>query len=249
MNNEKFHVRLPAEVDELTLDNEFFFVKWQGKEQKIRLNEYGKIYNIKGLYEYVISHLLKCVSPEVVTDLLITNVNQAKENLPDLKVLDFGAGSGLVGEILTNKGVKSIVGIDIIKEAAIAAKRDHPGVYEEYYIEDVCKISRSTHKKIENQKFNCLICVSSLAYGHILPEAFIHAFNLITNGGWIAFNLLHKFFKQRAPEGPFNIIHQIIESKILEVKIIRPYRHRFLMNGEAIENVAIIGRKHGNIPL
>ena len=36
MDNEKFHVRLPAEVDELTLDNEFFFVKWQGKEQKIR---------------------------------------------------------------------------------------------------------------------------------------------------------------------------------------------------------------------
>ena len=76
MNNEGFHVRLPAEVAELTMDNEFFFVKLRGKEQKIRLHEYGKIYKIKGLYEYVVSHLLKCVSPEVVADLLIANVNK-----------------------------------------------------------------------------------------------------------------------------------------------------------------------------
>lgn len=249
MNNQGFHVRLPADVAELTLDNEFFFVKWQGKEQKIRLHEYGKIYKIKGLYEYVVSHLLKCVSPEVVADLLIENVIQHEQNPTDLKVLDFGAGAGLVAEILTNKGVKSIVGIDIIEEAALAAQRDRPGVYDEYYIKDICSLSSTVRKKLANKKFNCLICVSSLAYGHILPKAFIHAFNLISNGGWIAFNLLRKFFEQRGPAGPFNIIHQIIESGILEIKITHPYRHRLLMDGSAIENVAIIGRKHADIPL
>lgn len=249
MNDDGFHVRLPADVNGLTLNNEFFYVKWQGKEQKIRLHEYGKIYKIPGLYEYVISHLLKCVSPEVVSELLIENVIQSKENPSDLIVLDLGAGSGLAAEILTYKGVKSIVGIDIIKEAAMAAQRDRPGVYDGYHIEDVCNLSNTIREKFENQRFNCLICISSLACGHILPSAFIHAFNLITNRGWIALNLLRSFFEQRGPAGPFNIFHQIIESETLKVKIIHPYHHRLLMDGTAIENVAIIGRKHADISL
>ena len=249
LNNGGFHVRLPADLDGLTLDNEFFFVKWQGKEQKIRLHDYGEIYKIPGLYEYVLSHLLKCVSPEVVAKLLIANVIKSGEKLADLNVLDFGAGSGLAGEILTYKGVKSIVGIDIIEEAAMAAQRDRPGVYSGYYIEDICNLNHEARKMLKSKRFNCLICVSSLAHGHILPDAFIHAFNFITQKGWIALNLLRNFFEQRTPAGSFSIFHEIIESDILEVKIIHPYRHRLLMDGTAIENVAIIGRKHGNITL
>lgn len=247
MTEPRFQVRLPANVDSLTPDDEYFYVVWNDEEQKIRLHDYAKIYKIPGLYEYIISDILKCVSHEVVSELLIQQILRCKERLSDLTVLDFGAGTGMVGETLTRKGVKSIVGIDIVEEAAIAAQRDHPGVYEKYYVEDACNLGRNVRQELENKRFNCLVCVSSLAPGHILPDAFIHAYNLITNGGWIAFNILGALFEERGPPGPFNIFDRIIESKTLEVKVRQSYCHRLRMDGTPFTNVAIIGKKAADI--
>ena len=141
MTDYGFQVRLPADAKGLKLDDEYFYVEYKGKEQKIGIHEYEKIYEIPGLYEHIISRILKCVSPRVVSDLLTEQIVETGGSLADLSVLDFGAGVGLVGEILARKGVRSIVGLDIIAEAAIAAQRDKPGVYAKYYVEDVCNLS------------------------------------------------------------------------------------------------------------
>ena len=45
------------------------------------------------------------------------------ETAAQLRVLDVGAGNGMVGEELDRMGAKHIVGVDIIPEAAEAAQR------------------------------------------------------------------------------------------------------------------------------
>jgi len=247
MTDYGFQVRLPAVAKGLKLDDEYFYIEYKGKEQKIGIHEYEKIYEIPGLYEYIISHILKCVSPQVVSDLLIDQVIESGGSFFDLSVLDFGAGVGLVGEILARKGVRSIVGLDITAEAAIAARRDYPGVYDRYYVEDVCNLSTGIRRELEDRRFNCLTCVGALACGHISADVFVQAYNLIDTGGWIAFNILKESFAGQASSGLSDLIHGISDSKIFEIKIIHEYRHRYLMNGTQVNNVAVIGRKSTDI--
>lgn len=247
MTDYGFQMRLPADVNGLKLNDEYFYVEYKGYEQKIGIHEYEKIYKIPGLYEHIISHTLKCVSPRVVSDLLVEQVLESGNSLADLLVLDFGAGVGLVGEILARKGVRSIVGLDITAEAAIAAQRDYPRVYAKYYVEDVCNLSTAVRKELEDRGFNCLICVGSLACGHVSADVFVQAYNLIDTGGWIAFNILKESFTGQASSGLSELIHRISDSNILEIKVIHEYRHRYLMNGTQVKNVVVIGRKSADI--
>ena len=247
MTDYGFQVRLPADAKGLKLDDEYFYVEYKGKEQKIGIHEYEKIYEIPGLYEHIISRILKCVSPRVVSDLLTEQIVETGGSLADLSVLDFGAGVGLVGEILARKGVCSIVGLDIIAEAAIAAQRDKPGVYAKYYVEDVCNLSTAVRRQLKERRFNCLTCVGSLAGGHVSADVFVQAYNLIDTGGWIAFNILKESFAGQASSGLSDLIHGISDSNILEIKVIYEYRHRYLMNGRSVNNMAVIGRKSADI--
>ncbi len=50
-----------------------------------------------------------------------------------LRVLDLGAGNGVVGEELKKRGVSRLVGVDIITEAQAATERDRPGVINDNY--------------------------------------------------------------------------------------------------------------------
>jgi SAM-dependent methyltransferase len=247
MNDYEFQVRLPADVKGLNLNDEYFYVEYNGKEQKIGIHEYEKIYRIPGLYEYIVSHTLQSVSPEVVSGLLVEQILQSGNRLSDLSVLDFGAGVGLVGEILARKGVRSLVGLDITAEAAIATQRDYPEVYAKYYVEDVCNLSPTVRRELEDKRFNCLICVGSLACGHVSADVFTQAYNLIETGGWIAFNILKESFSGQASSELSDLIHGINESNIFEIKVIHEYLHRYLMNGSQVKNVAVIGRKSDDI--
>ena len=242
-----FRVRLPANPKGLKLNDEYFYVEYQGKEQRIGIHEYAKIYAIPGLYEHIVSQTLNCVSPQVVSDLLVEQINHSKLRIADISVLDFGAGVGLVGNILAGQGFRSLVGLDIIPEAAMAAQRDYPGIYAEYYVEDVCKLSQAVRRELLNRQFNCLICVGSLACGHVSADVFIEAYNLIETGGWIAFNILKESFVGQAPSELSDLVHGIRERSIFEIKTIHEYRHRYLMNGQPVNNVAVIGRKRAEI--
>lgn len=243
-----YKVPFPGQKDIQTPEDEYFYVELKGKEHKICLHDYARIYTIAGLYEGVVSHKLDCQSPKVVASLLLKEIRLFGLDLSIVRAIDFGAGCGLVGEILHRGGVQSIVGIDTIPEAATAAQRDRPGVYKNYHIADICNLHPSLAADLKHSQFNTLICVSAMALGHVSPAAFAHAFNLITNGGWIAFNILQKAYKSPDDWGLYNFFSQIIKDGNLEVRIEHIYRHRLLMNGNPIENVAVIGNKWKDIP-
>src|SRR3970282_2799077 len=109
-------------------DAEWCEIRENGGWRRMRFHDYGDIYERPGLYEYLFYDLLACQSPRRVVGLL-TEVRAEPEGKEPLRVIDLGAGNGLVGKELRRIGAAEIVGVDILEEARGGAHRDLPGGY------------------------------------------------------------------------------------------------------------------------
>jgi predicted TPR repeat methyltransferase len=235
----ELEVRFPPNGDGLDQDEEWLEVEHDGRKSRVLFHDYATIYSIPGLYERLFYDTLHCESPEAVCGLLADQVD-----LRDLTILDVGAGNGMVGEELARRGVRSIVGIDIIEEAKMAAERDRPGVYDAYHVLDLTDLPADTRTELEARRFNCLITVAALGFGDMPPEAFSAAYDLVEDGGWVAFNIKSRFLADdEEPTGFAQLIGQMEDEGRLEVLADRRYRHRISVTGEPLYYVAIVGRK------
>ena len=136
-----------AESSNLEQDESYFFLQESSKQRKIRFHDYDEIYQIPGLYEQLFYDRLKCTSPVKVTSILEAAVRQSDDNFSELRVLDLGAGNGMMGEELKKKGVSRLIGVDIIDEAYEATIRDRPGIYDAYYIEDFTSLNSNKKRR------------------------------------------------------------------------------------------------------
>src|SRR5439155_9831413 len=96
--------------------------------------------------------ILECQSPDVIAKLLKEELQQHGYEPDSLRVLDLGAGNGLVGERLRNIGVGTLVGVDIIAEAREAAMRDRPDVYDEYHVADMTALPTEVHERLASPR-------------------------------------------------------------------------------------------------
>ncbi|MDR4497541.1 MAG: class I SAM-dependent methyltransferase [Candidatus Scalindua sp.] len=125
------------------------------------------IYNLHGLYEQLFYDHLKCRSPIKVAQILNSSVVQSLENFTELRVLDLGAGNGMVGAELKKYGVSRLVGIDIIPEAKRATEQDRPDIYVAYHVIDFCNMNDDEREELSSWSLNCLITVAALGFGEI----------------------------------------------------------------------------------
>ena len=115
-------IELPGLVVPLEQSEEWIWLDVGLKRKRVRLHDYGTIYGIPGLYERIFCETLKYRSPEVIADMLCNAMNELGEETENLKVLDFGAGNGMVGEVLSRqKNCELIIGVDVLREAKKAA--------------------------------------------------------------------------------------------------------------------------------
>lgn len=242
-------VQLPETPEELSQDEEWCVVHYNGLKKRIRFHNYDEIYEIPGLYEYLFYDILRCNSPQVVCSLLEKELKHSSLKISDLNVLDIGAGNGMVGEQLKKAGVKSVTGIDVIDEAADATERDRPDIYNDYHVVNLTDIPQSTYHELKSETFNCLTTVAALGFGDIPPLAFANAYNLISTPGWIAFNIKKLFLSKKDTSGFFRLIHRIVDSGILNIRCCRRYRHRLSLDGSPLYYCAIVGVKKANIPM
>lgn len=246
MEDIPFKVHVP-DVSAVEQGQEQFIVEYKGERRQFRAHDYDAIYEIPGLYEYLFYNLYRCDSPKVVCSLLKETVEQSPMEVSDLKVLDIGAGNGMVGEQLVQIGADTVMGIDIIEEAADAAERDRPGVYEDYWVEDITQLPEAVEKKIEDVTPNCMTVVAALGFDDMPPRAFADGFNMITTPGWVAFNIKDEFLDDS--ESAFSrLIRQVTGEGILDLKAKRQYRHRFCQDGTPLQYYAIVGEKRDDIP-
>lgn len=244
-----FEVMFPdRKGDSLDQDEEWCLVREGDTERKVRFHNYDEVYRTPGLYEYLFYEKLKCDSPSVVCSLLNDAIREARVDSSDLTVLDLGAGNGMVGEALQDLGVDSVVGVDIIPEAAEAARRDRPDTYEDYYVVDMTAAPSSVREELREKEFNCLTTVAALGFGDIPPDAFAEAFNLVRKGGWVAFNIKDAFLDDADSSGFSDLIGRLLDENRLDVISSRRYRHRLSIAGDPLYYTAFVARKIGDVP-
>ena len=226
----------------------YFYLQGSGAQRKIRFHDYDEIYQVQGLYEQVFYDRLKCTSPVKVATILESAVRQSQDKFTELRVLDFGAGNGMMGQELKKHGVSRLIGVDIIPEAYEATVRDRPGLYDAYYVEDFTALDEEKKEDIASWQCDCMVAVAALGFGDIPTNAFIEAFNIITAKGWVAFNIKETFFDKSDKTGFSSMIRDLIFSEYLDVYHIERYRHRLSIEGEPLYYFAIAGRKNANVP-
>ena len=240
-----YDLRLPdASCDQ---DEEWCELVVEGRPRRIRFHDYHEIYSIPGLYERLFYELLECDSPRAVTSLLGRELRARGQSASALRVLDVGAGNGMVGEELDELGVETIVGVDIIEEAATAAERDRPGIYDDYLVLDLTAIPSDTHTQMRDRRFNCLVTVAALGFGDIPPEAFASAYNLVEPGGLVAFNIKEDFLRDGDGSGFAQLIKRALAEGSLELAAEQRYRHRLSVAGEPLHYVALVAEKRADL--
>ena len=251
MEKKRHRIQFPrVDVNQLSQPETYFYlIDKDGKKSKIKFHDYDKIYSIPGLYEQLFYDRLKCASPIKVTNILKTAVDQSDEDFYALRVLDLGAGNGMVGEALVKYGVSRLIGVDIIPEAKQAMERDRPQFYDAYYISDFCLIEPETRDEFKTWSLDCLVTVAALGFGDIPPRAFMNAFNIINQKGWIGFNIKETFLDESDQGGFSRMIRQLILSEYIDIHHLERYRHRLSIDGEPLYYFALAGKKNADIPV
>ena len=246
----KHNIKLPANEPHSMEQNEAFVVlNENNRENKIYFHDYAEIYNHKGLYEQLFYERLKCVSPGKVCDILKNVLIQNHVEMSELRVLDVGAGNGMVGELLIKNGIARVVGVDILPEACLACERDRPGTYDAYYVVDLVTVDDDTKADIQSWHIDCMTTVAALGFHDIPPYAFAQAFNLVQTGGWIAFNIKETFLQVSDNSGFSTLVKDILMADILEIHHLERYRHRISIDGRPLYYYALVGKKERDIPL
>lgn len=240
-------IEIPLSANELSQDQEYILVDHGDFRKKVRIHDYRELYSVPGLYEQVVYNILQCQSPRVVTSLLRQQI--AKDGIdPDqLNVLDVGAGNGIVAEELKNIGVDSIVGVDIIEEARIAAMRDRPDVYSGYLVADLAKADPQTINDLEHMNINCVTSVAAIGFGDIPPLTLANAIDIGSYDSWLALSIKEDFLKEIDSSGIYDLMNELAKEEIIDIKHKQKYTHRKSLSGNELKYDAIIARKNKEI--
>jgi hypothetical protein len=228
---------------DLGQDEEWCRVRLDGDVRTIRFHDYHEIYEVPGLYERIFHEHLECRSPAEVVGLLGKQLAADGADPSELSALDVGAGNGIVGEELRALGVSALVGVDILEEAAAAAQRDRPEVYDDYLACDLTALTDDDRRRLGAESPNCLTTVAALGFDDMPPEAFLAAYDVIADDGWIAFNIKADFLEAEDTTGFRRLIAEMVRTGTLEICDRAQYRHRLSMHREPLDYVAVVGRK------
>ena len=238
----------PENSTRLAQSEVIFHLVENDKRHQLRFHDYDELYKRPGLYEQVFYERLQCNSPVKVAEILEETLNANGEQMFGLRVLDLGAGNGIMGEELKKYGVSRLVGADIIPEARDAAWRDRPDVYDDYVVADFSGLTGAQREELESWRFNALTVVAALGFADIPVEAFVPAMNLVEDNGWVAFNIKETFLQESDNSGFSSFIRKLIFSEYLEVHHLERYRHRLSMEGEPLYYYAMVARKMKDVP-
>lgn len=234
-----------SEPHALGQDEAFFLLKEDGRELEVRFHDYDQIYDRAGLYEQLFYQRLRCASPRKARDLLAKVLQDNRTELTELRVLDLGAGNGMVGELID---AARVVGVDISESARRACERDRPDAYDAYFVTDMSRLEGELAQQLKSWQLDCLTCIAALGFGDIPVRAFANAFNLIRQHGWVVFNIKETFLKESDQSGFSLLVKHLLVSDTLQVHHLERYRHRISIDGRALFYYVLVGQKESDIP-
>jgi SAM-dependent methyltransferase len=241
-------LRFDDDASSLDQDQEWFEVQQDGQWRRLRIHDYDQVYNIPGLYEAVVYRTLKCISPTVVIQALRDAVVQNGEAPESLRVLDFGAGNGMVGVELQNIGVQCVIGSDIIPEAKAATARERHYAYDDYLVADFTALTPAQEKQLRDEHLNALVIVAALGFGDIPSDAFLAALDVIESPGWVAFNIKEDFLETTDSTGFAGLLQQLAAEGVIQRESFKRYQHRISFAGKPLHYGVMVAQKLKDIP-
>ena len=95
----------------------------------------------------------------------------------DVKILDAGAGTGMVAKLLVERDYTNIDALDISQKMLDIAEKK--GIYKRL----ICAaLSEKRINEIETAEYDVVICAGLLAYGQVKPEAIPETLRFIKPG-------------------------------------------------------------------
>ncbi len=140
------------------------------KELNERYNQWAKD------YDYDLTQKTPSRAPELSAEFFSRYV--AKE----AKVLDAGAGTGIVGEILAKQGYANLVAMDLSEGMLEEARRKN--IYRELH-----QMMMGEPLGFTTDSFDATICVGVLTVGHAPASSLDELVRVIRPGGYIIFTL------------------------------------------------------------
>ena len=99
----------------------------------------------------------------------------------NIKILDAGCGSGLVGIEMQKNGYTDIDGVDLSQDMINLIPK---GVYQNLKV-----VNLNKPLKYENHKYDVVMCVGTFTYGHVKPQALDEMIRITKNKGMICFSV------------------------------------------------------------
>ncbi|MDL5154745.1 methyltransferase domain-containing protein [Actinomycetospora termitidis] len=239
-------VALPEPSSRFSQDDEWCVVAQpDGSWSEFRFHDYHRIFDVPGLYEKIFYDVLGCDTPRFMADLFAEALAGTREEAGDVRVLDLGAGNGIMAEELATVGVPHAVGVDILPEAQSAAERDRPGLYADYLVADLTALDPAESRRLLDHRLNALTVVAALGFGDIPPAAFRTAYDHIADGGWVVLTIKDAFLAEDDTSGFARMIADGLASGALEVVRRERFRHRLATDASPLVYEGIVARKRG----
>lgn len=185
-----FLITIPDTSTRLPFGDEYVYVDLQsGEREKFPVHRYSKMYQIPYLYDTIMYRYLECRSPGGIINVMARIFKERGGlDIIRMKTLELGAGPGTFGEYLRKYlRIRNLVGLDIEPLALMAAKRDRPGLYGEYVVEDLCRLSPGMLNT--SGSWDLVVAASAAGWGHIPVEGFQQAWDLLKIGGWFGIHV------------------------------------------------------------
>jgi SAM-dependent methyltransferase len=188
----------------------------------VHLHEYARIYAVPGLYEHVAAARLG-LAPGSMT------------------VLDVGAGTGLVGELVRRGGVAQVVGVDSLPAARVASLRDRPGVYADYVVGDFLR-GDALREALGQYALGGLVSAGAFGGTHATPQALDNALAVLPPGAPVAFTIDERRMDESDPDGFGAAVARLVAGGGLVVMERTRFQHRVTTTGEPIFYQLVVGQ-------
>lgn len=209
----------------------------------VHLHEYPRLYAVPGLYEHVVQERLRCRSPQVASEGFLRALERLGSEPTLMAVLDFGAGTGLVGELLRRGGVRRVVGVDSLSAARDACRRDRPGVYADYLVGDLGSGDSTVSAALDRYRFDGLVSAGAFGGTHAPPAALVNALAVLHVGAPVAFTVDERWMNDADPGGFGAGVERLVAGGGLELTERTRFQHRVTTTGEPIFYELVVGRK------
>ncbi|KAK5074551.1 hypothetical protein LTR70_010166 [Exophiala xenobiotica] len=152
-------------------------------------------------------------APELAAQTVVKLLGDADKD--DIKILDAGCGTGLVGLRLRDLQPKGLVidGLDLSQKMLDIAR--NTDVYRDLHVADL-----SQRIALQDDSYDIVVCVGTLTHGHVGPSVFPEFVRIAKKGGFVVATILDEIWESKGYKGEVERLGDAGRSKLVSDDVI-----------------------------